>query len=206
MIRKKLISGISIALVLLVSAFSEKIAAQQPATLTLQLNKPGTPLSKQLYGLMTEEINYSYDGGLYAELIRNRIFKDNLKAPDYWSVVKEDNSKDSLKLDNQQPINDALTVCLLLDVQQAGSHEGIANAGYWGIPVRPSTVYQGSFYAKTDHAGAALDISIESKDGKSNYASAKVEGIGDQWKRYTFSLSTAAQSPLASQLMSDRGN
>jgi len=189
---QKTIRGVYMALFLLLFAVSIKLSAQQPATLTLQLDKPGVPLSKQLYGLMTEEINYSYDGGLYAELIRNRIFKDNLKAPDYWSVVKEDNSKDSLRLDNQQPINDALTVCLLLDVQQPGSHEGIANAGYWGIPVKPSTVYQGSFYAKTDHAGATFDIAIESKDGKSNYASAKVEGIGDQWKRYTFSLSTAA--------------
>lgn len=29
-----------------------------------------------LFGLMTEEINFSYDGGLYGELIQNRIFKD----------------------------------------------------------------------------------------------------------------------------------
>jgi alpha-N-arabinofuranosidase len=192
MICKKLVRATRVAVFLLALSSSKKITAQQPATLTLALDKPGVPLSKQLYGLMTEEINYSYDGGLYAELIRNRIFKDNFRAADYWSVVKEDNSKDTLKLDNQQPINDALTVCLLLDVQQPGGREGVANAGYWGIPVRPSTVYQGSFYAKTDHAGATLDISIESKDGKSNYASAKVAGIGDQWKRYTFSLSTAA--------------
>ena len=30
-----------------------------------------------LYGLMTEEINYSYEGGLYGELVRNRTFKAN---------------------------------------------------------------------------------------------------------------------------------
>ena len=41
-----------------------------------------------LYGLMTEEINHAYDGGLYAELIRNRIFKDNKTTPEAWSLVK----------------------------------------------------------------------------------------------------------------------
>ena len=39
-----------------------------------------------LYGLMTEEINYSYDGGLYGELIRNRVFKDDPANPVHWSA------------------------------------------------------------------------------------------------------------------------
>ena len=48
---------------------------------------------------MTEEINHSYDGGLYAELIRNRIFKDNKNTPEGWSLVQDDAStKASIKL------------------------------------------------------------------------------------------------------------
>ena len=49
------------------------VANAQNTKLTLDLTKPGTTVSPMLYGLMTEEINYAYDGGLYAELIRNRI-------------------------------------------------------------------------------------------------------------------------------------
>src|SRR5471030_3130894 len=41
------------------------------------------------YGLMTEEINYSYDGGLYGELIANRAFRDNPQAPDHWTAVQD---------------------------------------------------------------------------------------------------------------------
>ena len=37
---------------------------------------------------MTEEINFSYDGGLYAKLIRNRTFRDNPQSPVNWSVAK----------------------------------------------------------------------------------------------------------------------
>src|SRR5438477_1185745 len=36
--------------------------------------------SPTLYGLMTENINYCYDGGLYAEQIRNRNFKEMLRG------------------------------------------------------------------------------------------------------------------------------
>ncbi|MGD0410736.1 MAG: hypothetical protein ABSC18_03470 [Verrucomicrobiota bacterium] len=40
------------------------------------VDKPGAKISPTFYGLMTEEINYSYDGGLCGELIQNRIFKN----------------------------------------------------------------------------------------------------------------------------------
>src|SRR3954469_21554108 len=46
------------------------------ATLDVDVNKPGTAIPKTFYGLMTEEINHSYDGGLFAELIHNRTFQD----------------------------------------------------------------------------------------------------------------------------------
>src|SRR5438105_2731748 len=72
--------------------------AQTPS-LTLDFAKPGANVSPMLYGLMTEEINHSYDGGLYPELIRNRIFKDNKTSPEGWSLVREDSaSKASIKL------------------------------------------------------------------------------------------------------------
>src|SRR2546422_539259 len=50
--------------------------AADAGRLTVRVNQPGAKISPLLYGLMTEEINYSYDGGLYAELIQNRIFRD----------------------------------------------------------------------------------------------------------------------------------
>lgn len=39
---------------------------------TIDASHPAGKVSPKLYGLMTEEINHSYDGGLYAEFIRNR--------------------------------------------------------------------------------------------------------------------------------------
>src|SRR6476646_5346489 len=46
------------------------------ATLDIDVSKPGAMIPKTFYGLMTEEINHSYDGGLFAELIQNRTFQD----------------------------------------------------------------------------------------------------------------------------------
>src|SRR5213596_704088 len=82
-----------------VASFFATSAFAQTPKLTLDLRKPGASVSPMLYGLMTEEINHAYDGGLYAELIRNRIFKDNPTNPEAWSLFRQDsNSKASIKL------------------------------------------------------------------------------------------------------------
>jgi alpha-N-arabinofuranosidase len=159
--------------------------------LTLDLENAGAPVSPTLYGLMTEEINHSYDGGLYAELIQNRIFKDDPQNPVHWSVVQDDGGTGSISLDQSQPINDALTTCLKLDVTNAGKRVGIANDGFWGIPVRPATTYRVSFYAKSEAATSGpLTVSLESNDGSSVYAQAPAGNPGNKWQQYSVTLTT----------------
>ncbi len=164
---------------------------QTPARLTLQLDSPGASVSPSLYGLMTEEINYSYDGGLYGELIRNRIFKDNPKAPDHWSLIQDGQTKGTISLDQKQPINDALIVCLRLDVEKESGRIGITNDGFWGLAIKPNTAYNGSFYAKSStNSSKPLTISLESADGATVYATTQVTNVGSEWKCYTFNLTT----------------
>ncbi len=75
--------------------------AQTPtATLNIQLDKPAHAVSPTLYGLMTEEINYSYDGGLYAEMVRNRTFQDHDWAGvARWNVEHIGNSVATMAVD-----------------------------------------------------------------------------------------------------------
>jgi alpha-L-arabinofuranosidase len=202
----------------------------QTTRLTLDLTKPGATVSPMLYGLMTEEINHSYDGGLYAELIRNRIFKDNPTRPEGWSLVNEDTtaSKATMKLiaatqdnvpfdERRHAINGALQTCLRLTVEKAAGRVGIANEGYWGIPVKPSTTYKASFYLKgsgsfqaprrpgapqstqpaapviEDNTAGPITVTIESNDGKTTYASGTINlAKSTFWKKYELSLTTAA--------------
>jgi alpha-N-arabinofuranosidase len=170
--------------------------AMAQTAVTIDLSKPGIPVSPTLYGLMTEEINYSYDGGLYAELVRNRVFKDDDKTPAYWSVVQDAGGDAAIALDQRYPVAaTALTTSLRLDAARAarGHRVGIANAGYWGIPVKPGTRYRASFYAKTAGAGGVpLTVSIEGTDGKTVYAQAEGGRINGEWKRYSVTLTTAA--------------
>jgi alpha-N-arabinofuranosidase len=165
-------------------------------TVKIDLTKPGLPVSPTLYGLMTEEINFSYEGGLYAELIRNRIFKDHYQTADHWSLVQGAGGSAAMTLDQDHPVaGTVLTTSLRLDAANAapGKRVGIANAGYWGIPVKPNTKYRASFYAKTAGAGGVpLTVSIEGNDGKTVYAQAEGGRINGEWKQYSVTLTTGA--------------
>lgn len=150
-------------------------------------------VSPMLYGLMTEEINYSYEGGIYGELVRNRTFMANTKQVAYWSPV----GTTFLSLDHSTPLNRALNLSLKVDVSHASSDSpaGIANDGYWGIPVKPNTTYRASFYAKARHFKGPLTIAIRSDDGKTVYASAVIPKITDRWQQYRATLTTGDVSP-----------
>ena len=221
-------STFKISFFLCLFCFAAAHGFAQTASLTLDLGKAHLNVSPMLYGLMTEEINHAYDGGLYPELIRNRIFKDNKSFPEAWSLVSNDsNSKASIKLmaaaqenipfeERRHAINGALTTCLRLSVEKANGRVGIANEGYWGIPVKPSTTYQASFYLKgagsvqprqvpgrpgpanpspviEDNTAGPVTVSIESADGKIVYASRTIDLKKNiSWKKYELTLTTQA--------------
>jgi len=171
--------------------FNNIICAQAPAKLTLELDKPGKVVSPMLYGLMTEEINFSYDGGLYGELIRNRIFRDSEKGATFWDKVQGPEDKCSITLDRTNAVNTSLPASLRLDVEKAAGRAGIANEGYWGIAIKAGTTYQGSFYARRSEIQAqTLTVTLESRDGKTVYAAAEITGISTEWKPYHFTLTT----------------
>ena len=155
-----------------------------PTVLKIDAGKVTGKVSPTLYGLMTEEINFAYEGGLYGELIRNRSFKadavvpsvspdtyvagkylpvpsDPSASPRFWTVV----GGASMVLDTDNPLNEFLNVSLKLDASSASaaSPAGVANGGYWGIPVKPMTPYRLSFFAKAA-AGftGPVTVSIES--------------------------------------------
>ena len=170
-------------------------------------------VSPMLYGLMTEEINYCYEGGLYGELIRNRMFKEPASrrrrrdrqsaevqsgqpgtGPVFWQLVQTGGGAGSMAMDLTQPMNEAATNSLRLDIQRTGTNQrvGVSNAGFWGIPVWPNTQYRARIDAKSgnDFKGP-LTLAIVSNDGNTIYARAQIPRIApDRYNKYEVILTT----------------
>jgi alpha-L-arabinofuranosidase len=175
--------------------------ASEPATLSIDVDQVKGKVSPMLYGLMTEEINYSYDGGLYAELLRNRAFQDNRRSqPFHWFVYESGNSDASMTMDSSTGPSRALPLSLALTIRSATAAEpaGISNEGFWGIPVRPHTVYQGSFFAKAaDPSIGPIAVRLIDNDTARVLASTTVPTLSSEWKQYSFTLRSGAHSPSA---------
>ena len=165
--------------------------------LTVHADKPGHAISPKFFGMMTEEINHAYDGGLYAELIRNRALTDDKSKPVFWSAVG-DNTDSVLVLDKNCPVSGTvLTRGLRVDAGRATpTHAvGTSNAGYWGIPVKPKTRYKATFFARgLGGFRGPLTASIADRDGSVVIADAKVERITEGWRQYSVTFTTS-ESP-----------
>jgi alpha-N-arabinofuranosidase len=181
-------------------------AQQSPAQLTIQWDKPLHPVSPTLYGLMTEEINYSYDGGLYAEMVRNRTFQDHgFGGVAHWNLEHRGDSDVSMALDPATGPSDALQQSLLLTVKQASpsGQAGLRNEGYWGMALRPHTTYKGSFYAKADSPSLGpIAVSLVSDISGKPVASASIPAISPDWKQYPFTLTTGAMETSSANHLS----
>jgi alpha-L-arabinofuranosidase len=189
------------AAVLFTLAFAVGSAA--PAKLEIDLGRRGPAIPPDFYGLMTEEINYSYDGGLYAELIRNRTFQDPASRgasrdlrppvgaiPPHWSVV----GAATAATNTIGPVNPALPLNLRLTL--AGGTGGVANDGYWGIPVKPATKYTATFYARgADGFAGPVTASLLLDAGERTVAHADTTPLTAEWRKYTLTFTTPADAP-----------
>jgi alpha-L-arabinofuranosidase len=176
------------------------LAQAPPATLTIHADQPLHAVSPNLYGLMTEEINYSYDGGLYAEMVRNRTFHSDWSGVPYWYLLETGNAAARMDTDRETGPSEALKSSLRLEVQKADAANpaGILNVGYWGFAVRPGTTYQGSFYAKAGSAEIGpVTVSIVSDSSNKTIATTTISAPGSSWKQYQFTLKTGAIEPSA---------
>jgi alpha-N-arabinofuranosidase len=179
------------AAILAALVLSCSLHAQTPS-FTIQVDHPTAKVSPMLYGLMTEEINYSYDGGIYGELVRDRVIGRGFGSLTHWPMVARGNSVVNVSSDDNTGPSATLTRSLRVAVSNATANApaGVENDGYWGIPVRPHSLYQGSFWAKTDTPRTAVTVSLQNDQTGAVAAWITIKGLTAEWKQFTFMLTT----------------
>ncbi len=187
---KNISEGALLSALLLIAA---GVQAQQPATLDIDAQKPIAQVSPTLYGLMTEEINHSYDGGLYPELIRNRAFMDNSYGPHGWVLIEQGDAQASMELEKDTGPSAAIPRSLKISIQTADdkNQAGVANTGYWGMAVRSNETYQCSYYARSDGGltGPLVARLVSDRTG-AVLAQASVPAVTGEWQHYKLALKT----------------
>nr|WP_198526325.1 alpha-L-arabinofuranosidase C-terminal domain-containing protein [Cellulosimicrobium sp. MM] len=173
--------------------------------ITVDLAGERTEMSDELYGIFYEDINYAADGGLYAELVRNRSFEfsnqDNASFTGLtaWSAANRGGATATT-----QVVNDAgrlnATNRNYLDLTTTGAGAGVRNAGYnTGLFVEEGESYDFSVWARSTTA-QTVTVRVEDAAGTTAYATGQVAVDGSNaWKKYGVTL-TATGTTNAGRL------
>ncbi|OQO10212.1 hypothetical protein B0A48_04569 [Cryoendolithus antarcticus] len=176
-------------------------AAAQAVTFTVK-STDGNATSPYAYGLMFEDINNSGDGGVYAELIRNRAFQgDGIynKSITYWHSV----GGTTLSMANlSTPLSAELTSSLQVS-GGSGKKVGVYNDGFWGFPAVAAWEYQGSFYVEGSLTGN-VTVQLAGNYSKTLYAetSVAVASKAGAWTQYKYSFKPTHDAPNANNTLS----
>ena len=214
---------------LLASVLAVTGQAAEPAVIKIDAAKAGPAINPQLYGIFLEEINHGVDGGLYAELIRNRAFEDarppegyefkngrwqnrqgfdsgfsrygyTTNGAPFWSLVQSGAAKGNIKLETTGGITEQSAYCLRLEAEAVGNGRfGVANEGFFGIGIRQGEKYRLSFYARGEKFSGSVLVRLENAKGEPLSDETKVTGLAAGWRKFEHEF-TATQTENKARL------
>ncbi|KAJ2903927.1 Alpha-L-arabinofuranosidase A [Zalerion maritima] len=182
---------VSLSMTVLAAVAAQVAAAAETPKSSIKVSSSGGNVTGQYhYGFLHEDINNSGDGGIYAELLRNRAFQYSDTYPvslAAWSAV----NGASLSISSlDEPLSDALPYSMNVAASN-GSYSaiGFSNEGYWGM----SGDYSGKFTASLDSAlnsDVFATVEIESK------------ATADEWVKHEFEITPRLDAPDANNTFS----
>jgi alpha-L-arabinofuranosidase len=165
-------------------------------TITAQTNemfidtkKLQAEIQPTLYGVFFEDINYGADGGLYAELVKNRSFE----FPQHLMGWKTFGKVETL---TGSPFERNPHYVRLSNPGHPHKQTGLENEGYFGIGVKHGEEYRFSVWARLPESSATSKIRVElvkpdSKGEIHAFASKELTIDSKEWKKHQLILKPA---------------
>ena len=170
--------------------------AQEPTVnLIVSADKPGAQISPTMWGIFFEDINFGADGGLYAELVKNRSFEfpDNMMG---WLRILQPGSAGYMYIE-EHPENQVNSHYLHMDVQKIGQGFGISNEGFRGMGIREEAEYRFSLQARqVEGEPMTLRVEVITGDGR-KLMEGTINGFDNQWQTHTVMLKASATDAKA---------
>ena len=156
----------------------------QVSEMTVETKKIGAEIQPTMYGLFFEDINYAADGGLYAELIKNRSFEfpQNLMGWEtYGNVV----------IKNDGPFERNPHYVHLSYAGHDHKHTGLQNEGFFGVAVEKNKEYRFSVWARATEGNSKISVElvdVSSNGERQTFVSQELSIDSKEWKKYEIVL------------------
>ncbi|MBR5548831.1 MAG: glycoside hydrolase family 127 protein, partial [Kiritimatiellae bacterium] len=153
------------------------------------------PVAPDLWGIFFEDIDLSLDGGIYAEMVRNRSFEDGKLGREqneplaWWDPV----GAAYLSADVSKPLSPRNRRCVRVEARPGA---GIANQGYFGMNVEKGKRYNLSVALRGEAEGP-IEVSFEAYGKAGVLGRALTGALTSEWKTHELSIEATDSDPRA---------
>lgn len=166
--------------------------------LIVQVNKPTADIQPTMWGIFFEDINFGADGGLYAELIKNRSF-EFAKPLMGWTVMQKKFVEGTIQVQNRTGIENANPRFIQVTLQQDKDHDlGLSNEGFRGMGIKKGNTYTFSVLYRQQSPVGKLNIELVNANNDILGSASLTPEIADgQWHKQAVSFASNATEPKA---------
>ncbi|HMK17796.1 MAG TPA: alpha-L-arabinofuranosidase C-terminal domain-containing protein [Chitinophagaceae bacterium] len=170
-----------LGLILSLNSFSQR-------KLTVVADKPTASIAPTMWGVFFEDINFGADGGLYAELVKNRSFEFPT-AMMGWRESRVNYQKGRILIVNKSD-NSSNARFARITINDPEGNYSLSNEGFRGLGVHKEKQYDLSIMARTEKpTNIKIKIQLLNSAGK-EIGSTMIENFSNVWKKYSSSITT----------------
>lgn len=170
--------------------FSICSGAQTAQPIIVKVNQPKADIQPTMWGIFFEDINLAADGGIYAELVKNRSF-EFFKPLMGWEILKPDTTTGVLIL-NQSETNPANPRYARITIAEGEQSFGLSNEGFRGMGIKQGMTYHFSVLARIPKDNS-LKMRLELVNSKGVViGTASLAPESKDWKKYKVDFTSSA--------------
>ena len=174
---------------------SGHLSAQTGKTLVVKVDEPISSIQPTMWGIFFEDINLAADGGIYAELVKNRSF-EFAKPLMGWKILKKDATEGVLII-NRSEVNGSNPRFARITRSNADEKSGLENEGFRGMGIKKGMTYHFSLLARsTERNPLQIRVELVGEKGEVIGTASLFPESGD-WKMYNVDFGATATDPKA---------
>src|SRR5450759_3182008 len=126
----------TIIVLLITVVFSLNLIAQNIQPIIVTVDKPKAEIKPEMWVIFFEDINFGADGGIYAEMVKNRSF-EFAKPRTGWQVNLTSRDSSHFVIQNRGNLNQDNPRYVRISIKDGTVKNYISNSGFRGMGVKP---------------------------------------------------------------------
>lgn len=166
------------------------VGAQSKQGIIVSVNKPIAAIQPTMWGIFFEDINFGADGGIYAELVKNRSFEFSMPLMG-WSIHQNKFNEGSVLVLNRQEENAVNPRFVRITKNDANDTLSLINEGFRGMGIKKGLRYDFSVLCRQQTPGLKLHVELLNAAGNViGSTTLSPSTPGNEWKKETISFTS----------------